>query len=226
MEFLTHAYGALISIESRLAKLKQSNEEFVSRKVNRDVESNKFDEIKVQKLIVNKGISVDHISFENSNSSLKMGNLHVQNLTVTGKFNDNKIVPLFTNTLRSSGIQVFKTNSSLKIKNITANRIATVSGLISGKNISDLVRIDSGDFVIDQFVRFSKPLIIENLEVHERINNIRVINGELDVLLQNSDQIQQITGFKEFEHVELREPVIIRVSLHSFHKYIKLITIF
>lgn len=200
-------------MESRLLKLKQLNDEFVSRKVSRDVESNDFDAIEVKKLIVNKGITVNNISFEASNSSIQFDKLLVQNLTISGKFNENQIFPLFTNTLRSSGFQIFNTNtSSINIKNVTANRIATVSGLISGKNISDLVRIDAGDFVIDQFVRFSRPLVIGNLEVLGRVNNIRVTNGKWDVLLKNSDQIQEITGFKEFENVELREPVIIRVS--------------
>lgn len=200
-------------MESRVAKLKQLNDEFVSKKARRDVESNEFDAITVKKLIVNKGITAKNVTFDSTNSTLQFDKIRAQNLTIFGMLNGNKILPLFTNTLRSSGFQVFNTNTSvIKLKNITADRIATVSGLISGKNISDLVRIDEGEFVIDQFVRFSRPLVVGNLEVNERVNNIRVINGQLDVLLQNSDQVQQITGFKEFEDVELREPVIIRVS--------------
>lgn len=210
---MSHAHEALFSIESRLAKLKQSNDEFVSRKVSRDVDANAFDFIEVKKLVVRKNITAKNVSFETSNNTLQFAKLRVQNLTVSGKFNGNKVFPLFTNTLRSSGIQIFKSNTSvIKIHNVTANRIATLSGLISGRNISDLVMIDSGDFIINQFVRFSRPLVVGNLEVHQRLNNIRIVNGQLDVLLQNSDQVQQITGFKEFENVVLREPVIIRVS--------------
>ncbi|KAL5288129.1 hypothetical protein ACFFRR_008779 [Megaselia abdita] len=211
LEFLTHAHEAIFSMESRLAKLKQLNDEFVSKKVNRDVESDEFDTIEVKKLIVNKNIFVKNISFEVTNSSLNFERLRVQNLSLSGKLNDNNVFSLFTNTLRSSGIQIFNTNGkSINITNVTADRIATMSGMVSERNISDLVKIDSGDYFIDQFVRFSEPLIVGDLEVHERLNNIRVINGQLDVLLLNSDKVQQITGFKEFEHVELREPVVIR----------------
>lgn len=203
-------------MESRVAKLKQLNDEFVSKKVSREVESNHFDAITVKKLIVNKSITAKNVTFDITNSTLQLDKIRVQNLTIIGMLNGNNILPLFTNTLRTSGFQVFNTNTSvIKLNNVTADRIATLSGLISGKNISNLVLIDGGDFTIDQFVRFSRPLVVGNLEVHERVNNIRVINGQLDVLLQNSDQVQQITGFKEFEDVELREPVIIRVSPFS-----------
>lgn len=200
-------------MESRLVKLKQMNDEFVSKKVHRDVETNEFESIEVKRLIVNTDLTTNRITFGASNNSLQFHKLRIQNLTLSGMLNGNGILPLFTNTLRSSGFQVFNTNTStIKIRNVTANRIATISGLVSGKTLSDLVRIDSGNFIIDRFVKFTKPLVVGDLEVHGRVNHINVENGQLDVLLQNSDQVQEITGFKVFEDVELKEPVIIRVS--------------
>ena len=87
--------------------------------------------------------------------------------------------------------------------------------LMSAVNIDQLISINNSESVIiDQDISFTQDeLPIENLFVAERLNNIKVIDGDLNVLRLNSDHVQVINGDKIFESVKLMTPIKLQVKI-------------
>lgn len=137
----------------------------------------------------------------------------VKNLTLHGLINNIDIDKFAEKTLKKSGNQMI--TAPILIRNLTADNIF-IKSTISGIDVSDIIQNEEGaSYNIEHPIRFESNVEVNQLEVYHRINNIRVIDGKLDLVLRKSPEVQHITGIKLFHNVTLKEPMHIRGRLKS-----------
>lgn len=107
---------------------------------------------------------------------------------VNGFFNDMDIRIFDTLLLKPEGDQVIE--APYAIETLKANDVVLIEGSLSGKTSHDLVSVRDGTFVVDSTVQFVHPIHAENLIVSERVNNIHVQEGRMDVLLKEANYTQ------------------------------------
>lgn len=87
-----------------------------------------------------------------------------------------------------------------------------VKGLFAGKQIpEELVLVNEGRYEINQDIRFTKPIFVNNLTATRFLNSVQVKKGKLDIVLKESEDTQYISGEKTIENVEL----VNLISLHG-----------
>ena len=189
--------------------------------------SAKVENLLAKNVVIQNAInSLPYPEFQNLlNQKLKkkyknlLNDLTVDSITISNFLNNVKVESLVRNTLKIQGDQII--TGDIKFKEIKAQGVIFVNttfSLLSAVNINQLVSINSSEIVtIDQDLSFTQDeLFIENLFVAERLNNIKVIDGNLNVLRLNSDQVQVITGEKTFESVKLINPIKLQVRIEIF----------
>lgn len=132
---------------------------------------------------------------------------------VDGFFNGGDIRELNSLLLKTRGNQVLE--APFAFDNLTAPEVVLINGQLSGKTSADLISIKQGTYVIDQTVEFEEPVYAKTLALTERINNLQVLDGKLDVLLKNASQPQIVSGDKLFENVQLQSPISLQGKINS-----------
>lgn len=123
--------------------------------------------------------------------------------------NDVKLEFLDKYALKLSGDQ--NLTGLFNVENLECSSVR--AGIVSGRDINDVVLISNGSFFsVNQDIQFSKPLMVKNLIVNDRINNINIKKKKFDVLLKRADYLQVITGHKIFESVKLINSFELKVS--------------
>lgn len=199
--------------------LKNQNQQFGSAKINK---------LTAKSIVVQNSInSVSYPEFQNFlNQKLKkkyrnLLNITVDSLTISSLLNNINVENLVENTLKVQGDQII--TGDIKIKEIKTNGVIFVKesfSLLSGVPLNQLVLTnDTTRVIIDQDISFTQDeLLIKDLFVAERLNNIKVIDGRLNVLRLNSSEVQVITGDKTFESVKLMNPIKLQVKI--FQKFL------
>lgn len=199
--------------------LKNQNQQFGSAKINK---------LTAKSIVVQNSInSVSYPEFQNFlNQKLKkkyrnLLNITVDSLTISSLLNNINVENLIKNTLKVQGDQII--TGDIKIKEIKTNGVIFVKesfSLLSGVPLNQLVLTnDTTRVIIDQDISFTQDeLLIKDLFVAERLNNIKVIDGRLNVLRLNSSEVQVITGDKTFESVKLMNPIKLQVKI--FQKFL------
>ncbi|XP_070504102.1 uncharacterized protein clos, partial [Chironomus tepperi] len=142
--------------------------------------------------------------------------LNVDALNVKELFNGENITDIFINSLKTVGPQFI--NSNVNIQNLYTNGIIFERTLeaISKIPISHLINIkDNKPVQILQDVQFEQDVDVNDLLVEERINNINVRNGELQVMRKRGLTEQTVTGEKHFNIVSLKEPIMLNGKIES-----------
>ncbi|KAL3267313.1 hypothetical protein HHI36_011443 [Cryptolaemus montrouzieri] len=98
-------------------------------------------------------------------------------------------------------------------ENLQANNMIIEE--LSGKNVENFVRIDSGQYKIEQDVQFTNYLTVNDLEVHEVLDLIPVVNGKLQILLKDFGEVQYISAKKTLDEVEVLNTIEIRGNIKS-----------
>ncbi|KAF5285037.1 hypothetical protein FQR65_LT02349 [Abscondita terminalis] len=130
--------------------------------------------------------------------------LNVKVAHIKGLINNANITDLNEYALRTSGAQTI--TGKFKFDSLYVDNFNTT--VISGKDISEeLVLIDGGEYVLQQSAEFVNNLTSDALVVTESFNHVSVLEGELDIMLANSTKVQHVTGHKEFDEVELMNPI-------------------
>lgn len=182
---------------------------FSSKKINGiDLSKIEFDKVSAPKVIVSGSFKRPPEPRSDITPEF-IDVMNVDHLMITGTLNNISWSDLQLNTLKKTGQQFLK--APVKIQNLKSDSMFVISGIVNGQSLSKLVRTDIGSFVVNQDVQFSQPIYAKNLTINDRLNNIHVLQNKLDVLLVNSDRVQQMTGKKTFENVRLLEPVTISV---------------
>jgi cytoskeletal protein CcmA (bactofilin family) len=145
--------------------------------------------------------------------------LDVDTMTV-GKFlNERNFTAMSIHSLKTSGDQAIV--APITIGQLTANKIIFQKVLrdqkISNVPIGDLINVADTRkrFDILQDVRFEDELFVNNTRVNERINNVNVRNGKLQVLRKRGLNQQIVTGEKFFDQVDLLSPIVLQGKIES-----------
>ncbi|XP_013105411.2 uncharacterized protein LOC106085638 [Stomoxys calcitrans] len=134
--------------------------------------------------------------------------LYIRNLQISGKLNDYTWSELWNNSLkRNAEIQFMK--APTKIRNLETSRIVVNHNEINSQHLGTLIPIDGGEYVINQDIQFAAPVIAKDVEINERLNNVHVLKGKLNVLLKRANETQVIEGRKSLINVKVMEPVAI-----------------
>ncbi|XP_053685730.1 uncharacterized protein LOC128735261 [Sabethes cyaneus] len=148
--------------------------------------------------------------------------IHVKDLELTGLLNGVDINYLDKHALKRVGNQVI--TGEISFDKIIASKVVVPSNRLSGVELNSLVLTEPiGDhnyFTVRQDVEFTQPVYMEHVDVDERVSHIPVIDGKLQVLLQNSEEPQLVTGAKTFDNVRLLSPINLRgkISGSSLNK--------
>lgn len=139
--------------------------------------------------------------------------LRVKHLTIAEYMNNVDLPTLNKFALKTSGNQEITGDyifNELSVKDFQTQKLNNIS------IPEDLVRIDKGEYFINQDVKLEHDLQAQNLQVRESLNNIIVLeNGELDVLRKNTTEMQFIDGKKTIEEVELLKPMLLQGKIDS-----------
>lgn len=143
--------------------------------------------------------------------------IRVNDLELTGLLNEVDINYIDRNALKVVGDQVITGN--FNFDNIVTKNLITQNNRLSGIDLNLMVLTeptgDQPDFTVRQDVQFINPVYIDNLQVTERLNHIPVVDGELQVLLLNSEEPQLMTGTKTFDNVVVLEPIQLQGKINS-----------
>ncbi|XP_015834885.2 uncharacterized protein clos isoform X1 [Tribolium castaneum] len=150
--------------------------------------------------------------------------LKVKNLTIGGYINNVDVPTLDKYALKKSGNQQVTSEfifDELRGKNLE------VFNEMSGKKISDLIATDAGNYLINNEVIFKNDLHVNDFQVSKSLDGIKVIDGQLDILLKDSPDEQEITGAKTFDDVNIYHAINFQghVKSKNLEKMNPLITI-
>lgn len=130
----------------------------------------------------------------------------------TDTLNGINIAMLYENSLKKYGNQ--EVIGDYEIPELYANNF--VGPELSNVRPENLINTVEGVYVLDQDIAFKRPLQVQNdLKILNRLNNILAENGELQILLKDSDKPQKIVGNKVFESVELLDPIDLQGMIDS-----------
>lgn len=139
--------------------------------------------------------------------------LALNNVIVKGRINGIDFKYLLENALKTDEPnQVLQ--SKVTIGTLTADRIVTADGKLSELEIANIAHINANEMLIRQPIRFTKDLDVNHLKALQRLNQILIENGEMDVLLKRSKKVQVIKGLKEFRSIELLNPIILQGKIN------------
>lgn len=137
----------------------------------------------------------------------------VDEITLNGTLNGYRIEDLVQNTLKvNEAEQMFDGPvifNSLSVSDFTAH--ATISGL----DPNNIIRTDAGVYWIDQDIRFTESLAVNNLIFKERLNHVSVLHGVPDVIFTQTRTLQLIPTEVTFDSLILVEPIGLSGRIHS-----------
>lgn len=133
--------------------------------------------------------------------------LKVNSLLVDGFINRLDLSILNEFALKTRGDQILESGINFEI--LRAASLQTLAE-VSNRKISDIVQTVNGPFSVDQTIQFASPVFINELIVNQRINNINVVKGAVNILLKRSDHDQVIQAMKIFDEVKLLNPIVLQ----------------
>lgn len=163
----------------------------------------------VPDLQVTASAPTEHIEYSDVTDTIS-----VDSLIVDGTINEMDLDTIKQFALKAKATEQ-NIRGSFDFVKLRAYGVSVQTKLVSGRNLSDLIRTEGGSYYVSQDVRFDEPLHVDRLYVNERINNLRVQNGRFDVLLKNSNETQTITGHKSFNSVRLLNPIVLHGKINS-----------
>lgn len=139
--------------------------------------------------------------------------LDLNNVIVKGRINGIDFNYLLENALKTDvPNQVLE--SKVTIGTLTADSLVTADGKLSELAIANIAHTNVHEVLIRQPIRFTKNLDVNRLKVLQRLNQILIENGKMDVLFKRSKQVQVIKGLKEFRSIELLNPIILQGKIN------------
>lgn len=133
--------------------------------------------------------------------------LRVNHLFVMGRLNGIDFSDLQEYVLRTNAVEQ-QVNANVRIDVASANVVSVRSNVVSNQNLADLVSIKANSTLIEQDIRFIQPIVINELNIMNRLNHINVINNRFDALFRRAKGAQTISGNKLFESITLLEPIL------------------
>lgn len=141
--------------------------------------------------------------------------LDVEKVDIANLLNGRNFTSIASDSLKLNGEQIFKAPLTVKSLKVNAVNFDKSPEAISKMPINNLNINDSKTIDIFQDIRFEKPLEVGQLFVSDRINNIKVKEGKLQILRAFGPEEQTVTGEKNFENVNLKQPIVLRGKIES-----------
>uniref|UniRef100_A0A336MVZ6 CSON007096 protein n=1 Tax=Culicoides sonorensis TaxID=179676 RepID=A0A336MVZ6_CULSO len=138
----------------------------------------------------------------------------VDELFVNEMFNGLDI-RIFNDMLLKPDVEVQAIDAPVEIETLNAKSVKLLGGTLSGKTNYDIISVKEGTFLIESSVEFTEPVFADTLFITERINNIHVDDGKMDVLFKDVNYTQVVTGAKEFDTVLLLNPIGLQGKINS-----------
>uniref|UniRef100_A0A182N2V7 VWFD domain-containing protein n=1 Tax=Anopheles dirus TaxID=7168 RepID=A0A182N2V7_9DIPT len=139
--------------------------------------------------------------------------IDADDLSITGLLND--IDPrVLTEQVLQDAAQDQQFSDKLVVDQITAHNIAVSDGKLSGVEWDNVART-TGEQQILQDLQFVQPMLVDSLLLRDRLNHIPVIEGTLQVLQLNADEVQSVTGTKTFDYVTLLNPIELQGKING-----------
>lgn len=198
-------------------KRKWDSDSLLLVNTSQDLLHSQFNRIKVNSLY---SVFINNVKIEDIQKDLNsvdtvehLSELNVENLFVGGFMNNVDIPILKKYALEKTGNQLIQ--RSYFFENLKADNM-DIFGLFANKQIPDeLVLINEGVYKINQDIRFTQPLSVNNLTATKLLNSVPVKKGKLDILLSKSNNTQYISGQKTFNNVELVNLITLRGKIES-----------
>lgn len=142
--------------------------------------------------------------------------MNLNDIVLKGLVNRFNFSSLIENALRIDQSEQ-RLISDIKIQKISANAINVKDNKISDFELNRIASIKDNETLINEPLIFAQLLSTNELNIAERLNHLTVQNGKLNILLKKSNRVQIITGDKEFDAVNLLEPIILhgRINISS-----------
>lgn len=163
------------------------------------------------------------ISMKQKNSlklPTKFQNLNANDIILRKLLNDHNFTEIVDKSLKLTGDQFF--DAPVSIGKLTAKKLSFLESLpikaISNIPIAHLIDTQNREkhYFIQQDIQFTRNLTVNDLRVTNRISNINVVNGVLQVMRKSGDiKKQVVTGEKFFNRVKLMSPIVLRGKIRS-----------
>lgn len=142
--------------------------------------------------------------------------MNLNDVVVDGLVNRFNFSSLIENALRIDQPEQ-RLTSDVVFQSISANTINVKDNKISDFDLNRIVSIQDNETLINEPLIFAQLLSTNELNIADRLNQLIVQNGKLNILLKKSKRVQIITGDKEFDGVKLLEPIILhgRINISS-----------
>lgn len=145
--------------------------------------------------------------------------LNAETLSVGRFLNQQNFTAIAIHSLKTSGDQFidgFKNIGKLKANRVMFGKVLR-DQTISKVPLAMLIDINDARqrLELNRDMRFTNDLIIDRLIVNERINNIKVKEGQLQVLRKRGLTHQVVTGEKFFDKINLLSPIVLRGKIES-----------
>lgn len=142
--------------------------------------------------------------------------MHLNDVVLGGVFNNINFSSLVENALKIDQPEQRLTSDN-KFQTISANTINVKDNKISDFDLNRIASIKDNETLINEPLIFAQLFSTNELNIAERLNHLTVQNGKLNILLKKGKRIQIITGDKEFDAVNLLEPIILhgRINISS-----------
>lgn len=154
--------------------------------------------------------------------------LVLNNIIVKGQINGIDFNYLIENALKTN-IDHQELGAKINIRSLEGAFLETADGKLSNRNLLAIANIRNDTITLKQSMRFTKPLEVNNLYVFNRLNHIHIEDGEIDALFKRSQQLQVITGLKDFESISLLNPIVlqgkINITSPVLRRYVPMVSI-
>lgn len=144
--------------------------------------------------------------------------LTVDSMTLGRFLNQRNFTAMLINSLKTVGNQVLTgstTINKLTVKDVVFAKMPRFQQ-ISGIHLTDLVSVNTTEnVVINHDMQFIDEVSANRLIVLERINNVMVKDGRLQVLRKRGPTQQLVTGEKFFDNVHLMSPILLQGKIES-----------
>lgn len=194
-------FDANLKVDGHLNGIKFTNDDIVLYSGSQDLKTNlSANNLNVENLIARNS---DFLSTTSANNNPN-NEIKAKKIYVNGLINNANITQIFATSLKTHGDQDI--NTEYVFDHVKTNDLNTTS--LAGKQIpNDLIFITGTKQELNNDVHFDNDVNMNNVIVANRLNNIEIRDGKLDILLSNSTKPQYIDGYKLFENVELTDRI-------------------
>lgn len=142
--------------------------------------------------------------------------ISIDQLIVDGSINGIDLSTIKKFALRVDSEQEQQMKAQFHFSQLKANDVTVKPEVVALKQLENIIRTVGGPYTVLQDVSFAQPLLVNELIIHDSMNNIVSANGKLEVLLKRSPEVQHVSGYKRFETVTLRSPISLQGKIsHS-----------